>query len=231
MTISNDVPSVTKPKHISLPPVVKLPATNSLNKETQVEENLIKKPATVNNDSNPKNYKKTVKTIALFAAFTIIPFLLSVTFVYTANVPSVSMEPTIPVGSKIVGLKNLPMNVDRGDIVSFNLNNLEDWGSDNQIFVKRVIGVAGDEILYIPGEKYILLNGEPLIEPYLADLYEVSNKAINVVVPENTLFVMGDNRNQSHDSRSHNSHFIPSENIISVVLVTLMNKNTGGAVG
>lgn len=90
-------------------------------------------------------------------------------------------------------------NIKRGEIVTFDSGN-----AAHDIFVKRVIGIAGDEIEIKNGEVY--RNGEKLNEPYLdkatytqgGSFLEENSK---YKVPEGYIFVMGDNRKVSYDSR------------------------------
>lgn len=118
-------------------------------------------------------------------------------FVAEARViPSGSMIPTLQVSDRVMINKVLLLtDLERGDIVVF-------WPPDsvNQKypFIKRIIGLPGDTIHLFGGDVY--LNGERQAEIYI-------NEACwgdygPVVVPDNKLFVLGDNRNDSMDSRS-----------------------------
>lgn len=91
----------------------------------------------------------------------------------------------------------------RGDVVVFR------WPRDErQYFVKRVIGLPGDEIRIRGGE--VRRNGEALDEPYVEQ--PSGESIVERVVPEGYYYVLGDNRAQSDDSRRWGS--VPEENII-----------------
>ncbi len=137
---------------------------------------------------------------AFLAYFLIRSFLLE-TFV----IPTGSMIPTLNPGDRVFALKSIYWfrKPYRGEIVIFKAPPEPDKN-----YVKRVIGLPGDEIRISDGETYI--NGHRLNEPY------VQNKPLEdfppVVVPENSLFVMGDNRPNSRDSRYWK--FLPFRNLV-----------------
>ena len=137
-------------------------------------------------------------------------------------VPSGSMEPTFAVGDRIlvVPVKARDLSVARGDVLIFRppfertAEQAEGWASslmtlsDDQAYVKRAIGLPGDEIRIRKGEG-VYVNGALLDEPYLkmAPQYEWGPKR----VPEGHLFMLGDNRNHSFDS--HYWGFLPVKNV------------------
>ena len=123
-----------------------------------------------------------------------------------AWVPSGSMKPTLPERSLLVSLR-LPYligdpEVERGDIVTF-------WDDElDELLVKRVVGLGGEEISFRSGFTYI--NGKKLDESYLPQQGVTdSNRQTTYEIPEGTFFVMGDNRTGSYDSRSLQEPFIP----------------------
>lgn len=128
-------------------------------------------------------------------------------------IPSDSMVPTLAVGDRLVVEKvsyhfHPPA---MGDIIVFHppdiLQQLFGYETD-QAFIKRIIGIPGDQIKVEEGRVYV--NGNPLKEPYIAEGPNYVLKPVEV--PEHTYFVMGDNRNNSNDS--HVWGFLPEQNII-----------------
>ncbi len=93
----------------------------------------------------------------------------------------------------------------KGEIVVFHATETRDY-------IKRVIAVAGDEIEIDAGELYV--NGELIDEPYINEPMEFYNHYEKSVVPEHTIFVMGDNRNRSADSRMHDIGFIDIDRVV-----------------
>ncbi len=128
-------------------------------------------------------------------------------------IPSDSMEPTLLVGDRLV-VEKLSYHLhppQTGDIVVFQppIQFQEQFGFlPDKAFIKRVIGTAGDRVQVQEGVVY--LNDQPLSEAYIAEppAYEMPM----VQVPADSLFVMGDNRNNSNDS--HVWGFLPRQNLI-----------------
>lgn len=149
------------------------------------------------------------------------------------RVPTGSMEPTIAVGDQVFAQKlsvNLGMDVQQGDIIVFNN---PDPGADHDILVKRVIATAGQTIDIIGGQVYV--DGEPLDEPYVeGDTYPLAAQAEGVslgfpyTVPEGCVWVMGDNRENSADSRYFGA--VSEDDVIAVVVFRYWPLNRIGIV-
>ncbi|MEW5858208.1 MAG: signal peptidase I [Cyanobacteriota bacterium] len=127
-------------------------------------------------------------------------------------IPSDSMLPTLEVGDRLVVEKisyhfRSPTT---GEIVVFDPpQQLQIQGyAKDQAFIKRIIGTPGQIIQVHNGKVY--RNNTPLQEDYIAEPPAYEMEAVRV--PENYLFVMGDNRNNSNDS--HVWGFLPQENVI-----------------
>ena len=123
------------------------------------------------------------------------------------RIPTESMVPTLEVGDRVLANKFIYRftEPERRDIVVFDSVD-ED---DDQTLIKRVVGVAGDEIQVQGGVLYV--NGEAQDEPYLNDADLSRGLYGPTVVPEGHIFVMGDNRGNSADSRVFGP--LPLENL------------------
>lgn len=156
-------------------------------------------------------------------------------------VPSESMYDTLTTNDRILAEKvsYLHRDVDRGDIVVFK--DPGNWLNEEQKepgalrrvgefvgilprsgeghLVKRVIGVAGDKVVCCNKAGQIAVNNIALDErEYLLEDAKPSNSPFSVVVPPGSLWVMGDNRAESADSRSHmggpGGGFVPVDNVV-----------------
>ena len=143
--------------------------------------------------SEVKAFVKELVSIVVIAF--IISLVLRFLVVEGRIIPSGSMYPTIRVQDRVMINKFIfyfkePV---RGDVIVFDppeVLNSEDW------FIKRVIGLPGETVEIKDGKVYI--NGSSLYEPYLEE--EIAYRFGPVVIPENSLLVLGDNRNNSSDS-------------------------------
>ena len=131
---------------------------------------------------------------------------------FNANVPTTSMESTIMKGDNLIGFRLAYQfsEPERGDVVIFPYPD-----NTSVTYVKRIIGMPGDTVEVYDGKVYI--NGVVLDESkYLTVTTE--GEFGPYVVPEDSYFMMGDNRNFSLDSRYWENKFVKKEDIIAKVI-------------
>lgn len=145
-------------------------------------------------------------------------------FAFVASVYSVkgdSMLDTLE-DKQMLLISRLFYTPQHGDIVMFTKYGLEAALTEEGLyapFVKRVIGIPGDQITFDIENACIYRNGDVLEEPYIRETMRYNNiSEPSFVVPEGMVFVMGDNRNNSHDSRVKDVGFVDQRFILGRVL-------------
>ena len=183
--------------------------------------------------------------LALLVSLFIKSFLVQ--FFY---IPSGSMENTLQIKDR-VAVNRVPFignDVNRGDVIVFRdpagwlpeASSLDGNRFTNaireglvivgiipnpakQYLVKRVIGVAGDNV--VAKDQVLTINGKPTNEPYIFAGNTPSDTDFNITVPEGKVWVMGDHRGASGDSRVHqddvNNGMVPVEKITGRVIATI----------
>lgn len=164
---------------------------------------------------------KEYSLIVLYAV--LIAFILKSFVLRGFYIPSSSMENTLQINDRVfVNVAgSLFGEAERGDIIVFK--DTQGWmpvsntshpvrdalafigvmpDSSSNYLVKRVIGVGGDHIVGT-ADGTITINGVELDEPYVKTGVSPTDIPFDVIVPENSYFVMGDNRSNSADSRYH----------------------------
>ena len=185
--------------------------------------------------------------VALVVSLFIKTFIVQFFFI-----PSGSMENTLQIDDR-VAVNRLPFisnNIKRGDVVVFR--DPDNWlptadvetapfviakakaalvavgvlpNPAKQYLVKRVVGVAGDHVICCTTTGKITVNGQEMVEPYIFDGNVPSDMNFDVTVPKGKLWVMGDHRGASADSRYHqediNKGFVPLNRVTGRVLAVI----------
>lgn len=153
------------------------------------------------NDRYARTFRSTIYTLVIVAAVAVLvaTLLLPVLQIYGA-----SMTPTLNDGELVVSVKT--SDWEKGDIIAFYYN--------NKILVKRVIASAG-EWVELDDDGNLYINGKLIDEPYIQDkaLGECDIQ-MPYQVPEGRVFVMGDHRSVSVDSRSSAVGCVAEEQIV-----------------
>lgn len=183
-------------------------------------------PAAPETKSKRRGIPLWAETILLLVLALVISALVKTFLVQMFFVPSGSMRPLFVEDDRILVQKvsYWDHDVERGDVVVFAdpggqwlgpeghvpLNGLQTLLSKVGLYptgghlVKRVIGIGGDTVKCCDNKGRVTVNGVPLEEKdYILDGYPPSDKKFKVTVPDGRLWVMGDNRSNSEDSRYH----------------------------
>lgn len=136
--------------------------------------------------------------------------VLIMTFVARAfTVEGPSMLPTLEDGQRLL-VDRLTYRFrppERGDVIVFRYP-----ANPREHFIKRIIGIPGDEVLITRGTVYV--NGVPLDEKYVNGPMFTARPFGPIVVEPDTYFVLGDNRNNSEDSRDRRVGLVPRSHIV-----------------
>jgi signal peptidase I len=192
------------------------------------------------------------ETVIIVVSALVLSLVIKTFLVQAFYIPSGSMEQTLLVGDRVLVSKLAPgpLDVHRGDVVVFKdpggwlpvqstvdqpawrtaLTSLLTYvgllpQDSGEHLIKRVIGVPGDAVECCDDAGRVSVNGVSLDEPYLADGAVPSEMEFSVDVPEGSLWVMGDNRQNSQDSRykqgAPGGGSIPVDNVVGVAFVTV----------
>ncbi|MBQ8857075.1 MAG: signal peptidase I [Lachnospiraceae bacterium] len=158
--------------------------------------------------------KRILKEILEFGKLLLFALVVSLfireNVVASGYVPTGSMEDTVMKESRILinRLSYAWEDPQRGDIVAFHYPDNPD-----EIYLKRVIGLPGETIEGYDGTVYI--NGTPLLDDFTQQKLEQNFGPFNI--PEGCYFMMGDNRNNSWDSRYWKNHYVEKDQILGKV--------------
>ena len=200
-----------------------------------------------------RNKGSLLKELPVLVVVALVVSLLIKTFVVQIfYIPSGSMENTLQVKDR-VAVNKLPFlskNINRGDVVVFRdpnnwLPQITEYGTNQyvakakgalvavgvlpnpakQYLVKRVVGVAGDHIVCCTKSGNLTINDVEVTEPYIFAGNKPSEMTFDVTVPKGKLWVMGDHRSASADSRYHqediNKGFVPLSRVTGRVVAII----------
>lgn len=140
-----------------------------------------------------------------------------------AKIPSESMEKTIMTGDRIFGFRlayGISLGLFGQEIISekwkaperFDIVIFKYPDDESQLFIKRIIGLPGESVEIRDGKVYIDSSGTPLDDSFLPEEMEGSYGPYEV--PENSYFMLGDNRNNSWDSRCWDNTCVRFDQIV-----------------
>lgn len=201
------------------------------------------------------------ETVAVIAIALALSLLVKTFLVQAFYIPSSSMEDTLAVNDRIMVNKLAPgvSELQRGDVVVFT--DPGGWLDDpmesrtgamrvaidiltfvgiiphdaGEHLIKRVVGLPGDTVECCDVEDRLTVNGAPVDEPYLKPGVSPSSYEFEVVVPEGTVWLMGDNRSNSADSRAHmgdpGGGFVPVDHVVGRAVVIMWPLDRIGSLG
>ncbi|HAJ61966.1 MAG TPA: signal peptidase I, partial [Cyanobacteria bacterium UBA8543] len=185
---------------------------SSTPEDIKLDQSTVVTQDTKSTSQESKFWQRSRENLQIIAIALALALLIRAFVAEPRYIPSDSMLPTLEVGDRLVVEKisyhfRPPAT---GEIIVFDPpQQLQIQGyAKDQAFIKRVIGTPGQTVQVQNGKVY--LNGTPLKENYIAEPPAYNMESVKV--PEDQLFVMGDNRNNSNDS--HVWGFLPKQNVI-----------------
>jgi len=185
------------------------------------------------------------RAIRLVGILAIVIVVFKASFVEAFFVPSVSMQPTLRESDYILVPKfmyglHVPWAQDllvqwarpqRGDVIVFNHGEAARGSEERETMVKRVIGVEGDTVEIVGAT--VILNGRPLVEPYTLSsrTSSPSEHFGPFKVPAGKLFVLGDNRENSEDSRFWADPFVSLSQVVGKAVMVYWSGSQDNRVG
>lgn len=197
------------------------------------------------------------ESILLVVVAMVMAIVVKTFFLQAFYIPSESMEPTMLPDDKILVQKVSYWfgDIDRGDVVVFDdpggwLDTSNDSEASNPLqsglekvglfptgghLIKRVVGIGGDTVTCCDDTGSLTVNGESIDEPYLLDPSATRDQEFNVEIPQGYLWVLGDNRANSADSRAHlgdpGGGFIRSDSVVGKAWLRVWPMNRAGFIG
>jgi len=188
---------------------------------TEIDNDLQGEAALTAEEQQLLRRRKIIKEIISWLLFIAIAWVLSLVvrhvIIVNAIVPSGSMRPTVEENTRLIAfrLSYTFSEPQRNHVVVAVSPN-----DGVTLYLKRIVGLPGETIEVING--YIFINGasEPLVEDFILETPHPRNDVPLTLIPEGMFFVMGDNRNDSSDSRNWRDPFLPRENVVGRAIFT-----------
>ena len=163
-------------------------------------------------NTNFKNIRHIIVVYLTIAVATIVSMIIIYTqILINAYIPSESMENTLMTGDRVIGNRlayKLGKDPKRFDIVMFYAPD-----DPSTIYIKRVIGLPGEHVTIKNGKVYINDSKEPLDDSFIPEDMETTGDK-TYLVPANCYFMLGDNRNDSLDSRYWDNPYVSEDMIV-----------------
>ncbi|MDD3277480.1 MAG: signal peptidase I [Lachnospiraceae bacterium] len=166
-------------------------------------------------DSKDSLLKEILDYVVTIAVVVGLMLLLQNFVIINAQIPSASMETTVMTGDRIFGnrLAYLKSDPKRFDIVIFRFPD-----DESKLYIKRIIGLPGETVDVVDGKVYINGSQEPLDDSFCRETPNGDYDG-HWVVDDNGYFMMGDNRNDSWDSRCWVHTFVQRDKILGKALL------------
>lgn len=196
-----------------------------MNSEVSAEEKAEKSPE----EKKKEAVKEIISTVLYFVGVLVVALLIVKFVVQRTAVEGQSMEPTLYNGQNLMVDK---VSYRFREPKRFEVIVLKPYDGDNKtLYIKRIIGLPG-ETVQIQSDGTILINGEKLVESYGKEVIKSTERgraAEPVTLGENEYFVVGDNRNNSLDSRDARVGNVPKSRIIGRAWIRIWPLNKFGA--
>ncbi len=168
-----------------------------------------------------KDFRGTMaSTISILLVVAAVAILVSTLFVPVLQATGTSMTPTLDDGDIFITIRG--SKCERGDVCAFYYN--------NKILVKRIIALAG-EWVDIDEEGNVFVNNVPVDEPYISEkAFGDTNITLPYQVPDGKLFVMGDHRATSADSRNTAVGCVSDEQMVGRIMLRIWPPSSFGPI-
>lgn len=181
-----------------------------INSETAFEEPV---------DKTRKNAESVYDIASVVVSAILMVAILFTFFIKISTVSGESMENTLHDADRLV-ISSIVTDVKYGDVVVTSQPNIF-----NKVLIKRVIAVGGQTVWFDEETHKVVVDGKVLDEPYIKEKMEYDESMDKLVtVPEGYIFVMGDNRNNSSDSRDDFVGLIDERYIVGKVIYRIGDK-------